>query len=147
MAACYLLGAAAALRRGLRGHLGWLVPPLFRAGEYGTALLLTAVVAPGALPAAFALVGAAAYHLYDTMYRLRGHNELPSRQSVWMLGGHDGRVLILILFAAAGPVVFSACVVILAAVLGVLVGIGSARFWMPGLRTPVRSSAPAETVT
>ena len=69
---------AQALYRPLKGALDWLVPPLFRAAEYGTVLVLAAKAdVNGALPAAFGLVAAVAYHHYDTVYRIRGNAGAP----------------------------------------------------------------------
>ncbi|NED89642.1 CDP-alcohol phosphatidyltransferase family protein, partial [Streptomyces sp. SID11233] len=66
-AAVYVVSSALAVARPLKGALDWLVPPFLRAAEYGTILLLAARSDPhGALPAAFGLVAAVAYHHYDT---------------------------------------------------------------------------------
>ncbi len=52
--------------------------PLFRAAEYGTVLVLAAdAEVNGALPAAYGLVSAVAYHHYDTVYRIRGDAGAP----------------------------------------------------------------------
>lgn len=85
VAVCSALLAGAAVARPLKGTLDWLVPPFFRAGEYVTILVLAARAdVPGALPAAFGLVAAVAYHHYDTVYRIRGGTGAPR-------GGSSGR--------------------------------------------------------
>jgi phosphatidylglycerophosphate synthase len=132
-AVVYVLTSGLAVARPLKGALDWLVPPLFRAGEYGTVLALAAVSqVNGALPAAFGLVAAVAYHHYDTVYRIRGGAGAPPRALVRAAGGHEGRALLVAVLAAAlahhtGLVT---ALTVLAAVLAVLVLTESIRFWV-----------------
>ncbi|WP_069812909.1 DUF5941 domain-containing protein [Streptomyces sp. TP-A0874] len=132
------LAAGLAVATGLRGALDWLVPPLFRAAEYGTILVLAArSETAGALPAAFGLVSAVAYHHYDTVYRIRGGSGAPPHRLVLALGGHEGRVLLVILAAFTLPdTAFPLALTGLASVLALAVLIESVRFW-------VSSGAPA----
>ncbi|MFG2212994.1 DUF5941 domain-containing protein [Streptomyces sp. NPDC048638] len=138
VALCSALLAGAAVSRPLKGALDWLVPPFFRAGEYTAILVLAARSdAPGALPAAFGLVAAVAYHHYDTVYRIRGGSGAPPRWLVRATGGHEGRVLVVTVLAAAlSPTGFTIALTALAVVLALLVLIESIRFW-------VSSGAPA----
>ena len=56
------------------------MPPLFRVAEYCTVLILAARSdVNGALPAAFGLVSAVAYHHYDTVYRIKGGAGAPPK--------------------------------------------------------------------
>lgn len=130
-------GIAVAHRMG--GALDWLIPPVFRAAEYGFLLVLAARAdVPGALPAAFGLVAAVAYHHYDTVYRIRGGAGAPPRGLVRSLGGHEGRTLLVAVAAAlttAGPDLPPALTV-LAVVVAVIALTESIRFW-------VSSGAPA----
>lgn len=134
----YALLAGAAVARPLTGALDWLVPPVFRAAEYTTVLILAAKAdVPGALPAAFGLIAAVAYHHYDTVYRIRGGTGAPPHWLVRSVGGHDGRVLLTVVLAAvlardAFPVALTATAVFVALV----VLVESIRFW-------VSSGAPA----
>ncbi|MFJ8162606.1 DUF5941 domain-containing protein [Streptomyces sp. NPDC096136] len=115
-----------------RGALDWLLPPLFRAAEYTTVLVLAVKAdVPGALPAAFGLVAAVAYHHYDTVYRIRGGSGAPPRWLVRTTGGHEGRVLLAVVLAAvlareAFPVALTAVAVFVALV----VLVESIRFWV-----------------
>ncbi|WP_088801052.1 MULTISPECIES: DUF5941 domain-containing protein [unclassified Streptomyces] len=138
VAVCSALLAGAAVARPLKGALDWLVPPFFRAGEYVTILVLAArTEAPGALPAAFGLVAALAYHHYDTVYRIRGGTGAPPRWLVRATGGHEGRILVITVLAAAlFATDFTIALTALAVVLALLVLIESIRFW-------VSSQAPA----
>ena len=138
VAVCSALLAGAAVARPLKGALDWLVPPFFRAGEYVTILVLAARAdVPGALPAAYGLVAAVAYHHYDTVYRIRGGTGAPPRWLVRATGGHEGRILVITVLAAAlSPSGFTIALTALAVVLALLVLIESIRFW-------VSSQAPA----
>ncbi|MFH9248068.1 DUF5941 domain-containing protein [Streptomyces lydicus] len=138
VAAASALLAGAAVSRPLKGALDWLVPPLFRAGEYVTILVLAARAdVPGALPAAFGLVAAVAYHHYDTVYRIRGGTGAPPRWLVRATGGAEGRILVVTVLAAAlSPSGFTIALTALAVALALLVLAESIRFW-------VSSQAPA----
>ncbi|MFD3544313.1 DUF5941 domain-containing protein [Streptomyces sp. NPDC058655] len=137
-AVLYALLAGAAVARPLKGALDWLVPPVFRAAEYTTVLILAAGAdVPGALPAAFGLIAAVAYHHYDTVYRIRGGTGAPPHWLVRTIGGHEGRVLLTVVLAAvlardAFPVALTAMAVFVA----IVVLAESIRFW-------VSSGAPA----
>ncbi|MFB7976765.1 DUF5941 domain-containing protein [Streptomyces vinaceus] len=139
-AAFYAVLAGAAVARPLKGALDWLVPPVFRAAEYTTVLILAAKAdVPGALPAAFGLVAAVAYHHYDTVYRIRGGSGAPPRWLVWTAGGHDGRVLLTTVLAsalAARAADFPVALTALAVFVALVVLVESIRFW-------VSSGAPA----
>ncbi|MCK1797316.1 CDP-alcohol phosphatidyltransferase family protein [Streptomyces sp. XM4193] len=149
VALVYAVLAGLAAARPLKGALDWLLPPLFRTAEYLTVLLLAHRFAHaddpvnGALPAAFGLVSALAYHHYDTVYRIRGGTGAPPRGLVRATGGHEGRTVLIAVVAAATfgtdwldgqgfPLVISA----LAVALALIVLVESIRFWMS-------STAPA----
>ncbi|MGK5500344.1 DUF5941 domain-containing protein [Streptomyces sp. URMC 125] len=135
----YALLAGAAAARPLTGALDWLVPPLFRAAEYTAVLVLAARSgAEGALPAAFGLVAAVAYHHYDTVYRIRGGTGAPPHRLVRAIGGHEGRVAVVTAAAAlwAAGQGFTIALTVLAGALALTVVTESVRFW-------VSSQAPA----
>ncbi|MEU3555879.1 DUF5941 domain-containing protein [Streptomyces fragilis] len=140
-AAGYALLAGAAVARPLMGALDWLVPPFFRAAEYGVVALLAAESGVnGALPAAFGLVAAVAYHHYDTVYRIRGNAGAPPHWLVRAVLGHEGRTLVVavlaaLLTAAQFPVALTALAVAVAA----LVLLESIRYWV----SAHRAGAPA----
>lgn len=98
----YVLAISFASRQPLNGWADWVLPPSYRAAEYGTAILLTLYLEPAALPAAFAYVAACAYHHYDTVYRLRGSGGAPPRWLMIATGGHDARMLVLAVLAVVG---------------------------------------------
>lgn len=135
----YVVTSGIAVAHRMGGPLDWLVPPVFRATEYGTVLIFAARAdVPGALPAAFGLVAAVAYHHYDTVYRIRGGAGAPPRGLVRSLGGHEGRTLLVAVLAAFSTAEFDLPVglTLLAVVVAVIALAESIRFW-------VSSGAPA----
>ncbi|MEU0126819.1 DUF5941 domain-containing protein [Streptomyces sp. NPDC006289] len=135
----YALLSGLAVSRPLKGALDWLVPPVFRAAEYCTVLALAARSdVPHAVPAAFGLVSAVAYHHYDTVYRIRGGTGAPPRWLVRTVGGHEGRTLVVAVLAAVLTTGsgFTTALTALAAAVALVVLVESIRFW-------VSSSAPA----
>ncbi|NEC79417.1 CDP-alcohol phosphatidyltransferase family protein, partial [Streptomyces sp. SID7958] len=140
-AAVYVLTSAAAVALPLKGALDWLVPPFFRAAEYGTVLALAAHAdVTGALPAAYGLVAAVAYHHYDTVYRIRGNAGAPPHWLVRAIGGHEGRVLaVAVLAALLTASQFTVALTVLAVAVALLVLAESIRFWV----TAHQGGAPA----
>ncbi|MFJ2830357.1 DUF5941 domain-containing protein [Streptomyces sp. NPDC087263] len=131
-AVIYVLLSPVALARPLKGALDWLVPPIYRAAEYGTVLVLAAKAeVNGALPAAFGLVAAVAYHHYDTVYRIRGNAGAPPHWLVRAIGGHEGRTLLVVVLAGLLTVVqFKVALTALAVAVALLVLTESIRFWV-----------------
>ncbi|WP_329581327.1 DUF5941 domain-containing protein [Streptomyces sp. NBC_01361] len=140
-AAVYALTSAAAVSRPLKGPLDWLVPPVFRAAEYGTILLIAAKSdVNGALSAAFGLVAAVAYHHYDTVYRIRGGTGAPPRWLVRAIGGHEGRTLVVTVIAALlTNTDFTVALTVCAVAVALVVLVESIRYWV----TAHRRGAPA----
>jgi phosphatidylglycerophosphate synthase len=128
----YAVTSALAVARPLKGALDWLVPPVFRAAEYGTLLALAArAEVNGALPAAFGLVAAVAYHHYDTVYRIRGDAGAPPRPLVRIIGGHEGRTLaVAVLAALLTAPQFTLALTVLAVAVALVVLVESIRFWV-----------------
>lgn len=141
VAGLYVLLSAEAVEQPLRGALDWLIPPLFRAAEYCTVLVLAAKAdVNGALPAAFGLVAAVAYHHYDTVYRIRGDAGAPPQWLVRAIGGHEGRTLLVTVLAALlAPTEFKVALTALAVAVALLVLVESIRFWV----TAHKTGAPA----
>ncbi|MEU7474002.1 DUF5941 domain-containing protein [Streptomyces sp. NPDC044984] len=133
VAACgYVLTSALAVARPLKGALDWLVPPFLRAAEYGTVLALAADAdVNGALPAAYGLVAAVAYHHYDTVYRIRGNAGASPRWLVRAIGGHEGRTLVVAVLAALLTASqFTVALTVLAVAVALVVLVESIRFWV-----------------
>ncbi|MGW5474827.1 DUF5941 domain-containing protein [Streptomyces chartreusis] len=134
----YAVTSALPVARPLKGALDWLVPPFFRAAEYGTVLALAVEAGVnGVLPAAFGLVAAVAYHHYDTVYRIRGNAGAPPAWLVRAIGGHEGRTLLVTVLAAVlSASQFKVALTVLAVAVALVVLVESIRFW-------VSSGAPA----
>ncbi|WP_425575050.1 DUF5941 domain-containing protein [Streptomyces durmitorensis] len=140
-AVIYVVTSGLAVARPLKGALDWLVPPFFRAAEYGTILLLAAKAdVNGALPAAFGLVSAVAYHHYDTVYRIRGDAGAPPHWLVRAIGGHEGRTLAVALAAVLlTDTDFTVALTVLAVAVALVVLVESIRYWV----TAHKRGAPA----
>ena len=137
----YAVTSGIAVARPLKGALDWLIPPFFRAAEYCTVLVLAAKAdVNGALPAAFGLVAAVAYHHYDTVYRIRGGAGAPPAWLVRTIGGHEGRTLLVTLLAAVLTASqFTVALTALAVAVALVVLVESIRFWV----TAHKGGAPA----
>ncbi|MFD7693838.1 DUF5941 domain-containing protein [Streptomyces sp. NPDC059805] len=137
----YAVTSGLAVARPLKGALDWLIPPVFRAAEYCTVLVLAARAdVNGALPAAFGLVAAVAYHHYDTVYRIRGGAGAPPAWLVRTIGGHEGRTLLVTLLAAVLTASqFTVALTALAVAVALVVLVESIRFWV----TAHQGGAPA----
>ncbi|WP_406432074.1 CDP-alcohol phosphatidyltransferase family protein [Streptomyces sp. NBC_00631] len=140
-AVVYAVTSGLALYRPLKGTFDWLVPPLFRAAEYGTVLVLAAEAkVNGAFPAAFGLVAAVAYHHYDTVYRIRGNAGAPTARLVRAIGGQEGRTLsVTVLAALLTGSQFTVALTVLAMYVALVALAQSIRFWT----TPHLRDAPA----
>ncbi|MFJ7017083.1 DUF5941 domain-containing protein [Streptomyces sp. NPDC101117] len=137
----YAVTSGLAVARPLKGALDWLIPPVFRAAEYCTVLVLAAKAdVNGALPAAFGLVAAVAYHHYDTVYRIRGGAGAPPAWLVRTIGGHEGRTLLVTLLTAVLTASqFTVALTALAVAVALVVLVESIRFWV----TAHKGGAPA----
>ena len=133
-AVAYVVLSGLATCRPPRHALDWLVPAFFRAAEYTLVLTLAARSgANGALPAAFGLVAAVAYHHYDTVYRIRGGSGAPPRLLTRAVGGQEGRALLVAVAAtlwSAGGSGLTAALTALAVALALTVLAESVRFWV-----------------
>ncbi len=140
-AALYVALSGLALVMPLKAPLDWLVPPFFRAAEYGTVLVLAAKAdVNGALPAAFGLVAAVAYHHYDTVYRIKGGTGAPPAWLVRAIGGQEGRTLVVALAAALlSATDFTVALTALAVAVALVVLVESIHFWV----TAHKRGAPA----
>jgi hypothetical protein len=110
------------------GRLAWLVPAMLRVAEYGGLIKLTALTAPGAMPACYALLAVLAFHHYDAVYRLRHQQVAPPAWTRTATGGWDGRLLVAAVLALAGalePVLIGAAIV-----LGIAYGGDSIASWL-----------------
>lgn len=109
------------------GRATWLVPPLLRAAEYGGIVLLASSARGSAPAAAFALLGAAAFHQYDVDHRLRTRGVPPPRTVGYIGLGWDGRLLVMVVAAVLG--VFPQVAFVVATVLAIAAGAENLLVW------------------
>jgi len=130
--ACGVLSSVAAPT----ARLGWLVPPLIRAGEYGFIAWSGWRLTAGA--AVYALAAALAYHHYDLVYRLRYRGMAPPHWLTLLGGGWDLRLAVLVLAGLGGW--YRPATVAMAVWCGCLYGFESVRSWL--LADPAGSPVP-----
>ena len=119
-----LAGSASAGRPARKG--AWAEPPLVRLTEYVAFVWLAALEGSHALPAAFALIAALAFHNYDLPYRLRHMGTLPP---AWLgMPGWEGRVAIAFALLAVGAL--PAGFYVAAAVLGAVFVVEAGASWL-----------------
>lgn len=114
----------------LTGRLDWLVPPVLRAAEYVTLLVLALLARPtetAVLPACFALLAVLAYNHYNATYRLRYQGGVPPRWLRYVGGGWDVRLLVTFGLFAAGQLAIG--MYVLACALAVLYVIETVISW------------------
>jgi hypothetical protein len=84
------------------GRLRWTLCPVLRAVEYGGLLWLATLAGDAAVPAAFALLAAISFRVYDLVYRLRIRGTTPAPWVSALSGGWDGRLLLAFVLLVAG---------------------------------------------
>jgi hypothetical protein len=84
------------------GRLGWLVPPLVRALEYGGLLGLAVAAGPAATAACFVLLAVLAYHHYNIVYRLSHQRGSPPRWLRYVGGGWELRLIVAAVLLPTG---------------------------------------------
>ncbi|MGW5261153.1 DUF5941 domain-containing protein [Microbispora sp. NPDC004025] len=135
--ALLLAGAGSAHRHD--GRLDWLAPPILRLTEYG--FIASAGFARSVPPVlVVALLGAMAFHHYDTVYRVRQHVYPPPWLATAGLGW-DGRMLVVALGGLLD--VMTAVFALLALYLWGLFGWESLTCWLAAPRTPDEAVEPA----
>ncbi|MGI5270108.1 DUF5941 domain-containing protein [Nonomuraea sp. CA-218870] len=126
-----------------RDHLGrfdWLTPPLLRAAEFLTVIVVgLAADAPKWL--LFVLVYVVGYHTYDTVYR--------TRQSIWppawvFYAGLGWELRLLIIGAGAALGLITPVLAVLTAYLFVLFAVESVTSWVRLDKASAQSAADAE---
>jgi hypothetical protein len=86
--------------------LGWLVVPILRVAEYVT-IAVVGLHTDASEPVIFALLGALAFHHYDTVYRVRQglYAGTEPTAALRLAGfGWDGRLLVTLVAALTGTV-------------------------------------------
>jgi hypothetical protein len=133
LAGLSVLVAGLSARAGHGGPLDWLVPAALRAAEY---LVVVAVGLSGAVPppVVFLLLFVLALHHYDLTARMEKGAPAPGGPAVLL--GWDGRVVLLVLAAAAG--VATGGVAVLAGLVGGGFLVGAVADWRNARRVLLR---------
>ena len=114
------------------GRHGWMWPSLTTAAELGAWLTVAAVIIPGWLPAAYAVIFTIAFHRYDILYRAMAGRTIPR----WLnaaAAGVDGRLLYLTLIATLSFVaiaILTSGYVLAAVWLGIVAGVVASAQWI-----------------
>ncbi|MGH8866456.1 MAG: DUF5941 domain-containing protein [Actinomycetes bacterium] len=140
--AVFVLAASLGWAASLDDRFDWLVPALLRAVEYGVVIRVTAVLAPGDMPAAYAFCAALAYHHYDVINRVRYTGLAPATWVAYAGGGFDGRMLVLAVLALGGAATLTAGLWLAAAGLAVVFVSESVRAWLSWTRN---ADAPVDS--
>lgn len=124
--------AAAIAQRGIApevsARLGWFVPALIRALEYGGIIAVVRFMDPQEMPLTFALLGVLAFHHYDIVYRQRHRGEFVPRWVTLAGGGWEVRVLVVAALAVLG--ILHVGLILLSIGLGMLFVGESVSSWM-----------------
>jgi phosphatidylglycerophosphate synthase len=116
-------------------RLGWLAPAAARAIEAGGLALLVAWQRPGALPALYLFLAAAAMHEYDLVYRRRLAGAPPPTGWLSRFGWALRVVVVAVLTVALPTAALRGTLLVLGGLLAVAAGVDSVSWW----RTFVRS--------
>jgi Family of unknown function (DUF5941) len=131
------LGRMLARPGDLSARLGWLAPSLARVVEPGGLVLLVGLIRPAALPGAYLLLAAIAFHQYDVVYRRRLTGAGPDRARTWLdLVPWPIRVVViaaLTLLLGAGPLGW--VLTVLGVVFGLAAVADSAAWWRSFVRS------------
>jgi uncharacterized protein DUF5941 len=117
--AWFVLWAGLSSGRPHSDRFAWALPGVVRAGEYGSLLWIGSTVDESSSAAAFALIAVLAFRHYDLVYRARFQGRPPAAWLDVVLGGWEGRlILVTLLFVAdALPAAVFALAGVLAGVL------------------------------
>jgi len=113
----------------------WALPGAVRVGEYASLIWIGSTVGESASAGAFALIAVLAFRHYDLVYRGRFQGKPPAAWLDVVLGGWDGRLILVTLLLAADAL--PAALFVLAAVLAVVLVTESVASWARHSAAPV----------
>ena len=133
--AWFVLWAGVSSGRPHTDRFAWALPGVVRVGEYGAVIWIGATVGESSSAAAFALIAALAFRHYDLVYRSRFQGNPPAPWLDIVLGGWDGRLILvtLLLIADALP----AALFVLAGLLAVVLVTECVASWVRHVAAPV----------
>lgn len=90
----------------LRSRWIWALPMVLRALEMGLIAAVSLIAFPELITVAFFYLFAVAFHHYDVLYRALA-GAAPARWLTWVLGGWDGRSVVMVVASVVGLSVFT----------------------------------------
>jgi uncharacterized protein DUF5941 len=133
--AWFVLGAGISSGRPHTDRFAWALPGAVRVGEYGSLIWIGATVGESTSAAAFALIAVLAFRHYDLVYRARFQGQPPAAWLDVLLGGWEGRLILVTVLLAADAL--PAAMFVLAGVLAVVLVTECVASWARHSAAPV----------
>jgi uncharacterized protein DUF5941 len=133
--AWFVLWAGVSSGRPHTDRFAWALPGVIRVGEYGAVIWIGTTVGESSSAAAFALIAALAFRHYDLVYRPRFQGSPPAAWLDVVLGGWDGRLILVALLLVADAL--PAALFVLAGVLAVVLVTECVASWARHVAAPV----------
>lgn len=133
--AWFILWAGISSGRPHTDRFAWALPGVVRVGEYGSLIWIGSTVGESSSAGAFALIAVLAFRHYDLVYRARFQGKPPAAWLDVLLGGWDGRLVLVTLLLAADAL--PAALFVLAGVLAVVLVTECVASWARQSAAPV----------
>jgi uncharacterized protein DUF5941 len=133
--AWFILWAGISSGRPHTDRFAWALPGAVRVGEYGSLIWIGATVGESTSAAAFALIAVLAFRHYDLVYRARFQGQPPAAWLDVLLGGWEGRLILVTVLLAADAL--PAAMFVLAGVLAVVLVTECVASWARHSAAPV----------
>ena len=133
--AWFILWAGTSSGRPHTDRFAWALPGVVRVGEYGSLIWIGSTVGESSSAGAFALIAVLAFRHYDLVYRARFQGKPPAAWLDVLLGGWDGRLVLVTLLLAADAL--PAALFVLAGVLAVVLVTECVASWARQSTAPV----------
>ncbi len=133
--AWFVLWAGSSSGRPHIDRFAWALPGAVRVGEYGSLIWIGAAVGESTSAAAFALIAVLAFRHYDLVYRARFQGTPPAAWLDVLLGGWEGRLVLVTVLLAADAL--PAAMFVLAGILAVVLVTECVASWARHTAAPV----------
>ena len=131
----FVLWAGISSGRPHADRFAWALPGAVRVGEYGSLIWIGATVGESTSAAAFALIAVLAFRHYDLVYRGRFQGQPPAAWLDVLLGGWEGRLILVTVLLAASAL--PAAMFVLAGILAVVLVTECVASWARHSAAPV----------
>jgi len=133
--AWFVLWAGISSGRPHTDRFAWALPGAVRVGEYGSLIWIGATVGESTSGAAYALIAVLAFRHYDLVYRARFQGTPPAPWLDVLLGGWEGRLILVTALLAADAL--PAAMFVLAGILAVVLVTECVASWARHSAAPV----------